>query len=189
MRIALDIDSTLHPYWTGFAEAARRRFGVDLPYQDQVTWEIDRLRPEQVRALVEETHRAHNILAADPYPGAVEVVSGWHAEGHEIHVMSHRDAACHGPTEQWLRRIGLPFHSLDCSWDKVAGASARGIELLVDDSPLNLQRALDEGMAVATLAHPWNRELCDLEGIVCAPDWPALGRRLAPLLSGQRTPG
>jgi uncharacterized protein len=32
MRIALDIDSTLHHYWDTLSEAARNRFGIDLPY-------------------------------------------------------------------------------------------------------------------------------------------------------------
>jgi uncharacterized protein len=189
MKIAIDIDSTLHDYWAGLAAAARKRFGVDLPYDQQVTWGIDRLRPEQVRALVAETHRADNIRKATPYPGAVETVRAWYEAGHEIHVMSHRDAACHEPTAAWLDHIGLPYHALDCTEDKVAGAVALNIELLVDDSPDTLERALEEGMAVATLSHPWNRDLCEVEGIVTAPDWPTLAERLAPLLSGQRAAG
>lgn len=189
MRIALDIDSTLHHYWPGFAAAARRRFGIDLPYDEQVTWDIDRLRPEQVRAVVAETHRPEKILAAEPYPGAVEAVRSWRADGHEIHVMSHRDPGCHEATAEWLDRIGLPYDGLECTDDKVAGAVALGIDLLIDDSPPTLERALEEGIAVATLLHPWNRELCEIEGIVTAEDWPTLAARLAPLLAGQRARG
>ncbi len=47
MKIAIDIDSTLHPYWDQFAAAAKRRFGVDLPYEHQVTWTIAQLRPSR----------------------------------------------------------------------------------------------------------------------------------------------
>ena len=57
-----------------------------------------------------------------------------------------------------------------------------GIELLIDDSPLNLARAIEHGIIVATIAHPWNRELCEEEDIICASDWRALGTRLDPLL-------
>ena len=32
MRIAIDIDSTLHHYWGELAQSAKRRFGVELPY-------------------------------------------------------------------------------------------------------------------------------------------------------------
>jgi uncharacterized HAD superfamily protein len=186
LRIAVDIDSTLHHYWDLFASAAKRRFGVELPYQDQL-WHIDRLRPEQVKACVAETHRDENILAAEPYPGAVEAIAAWREAGHFIHITSHRHDGAHEATERWLQRIGLPYDELYCSDDKVARCSEIGIDLLIDDSPVNLQAAVDAGIAVATIEHPWNREICETEDVVCAEDWPELARRLAPLLEGART--
>ena len=183
MRIAIDIDSTLHHYWDQFEAAAKRRFGVELPYEDQL-WHIDRLRPEQVKACVAETHSDEQILAAEPYPGAVEAVRAWQEAGHFIHITSHRDTAAHHATERWLEAIGLPYDELYCSWDKVARCREIGIELLIDDSPVNLEAAVDAGLRAATLAHPWNRDVCEEEDIVCAPDWPALARALEPILQG-----
>jgi len=182
MRIAIDIDSTLHHYWDQFEEAAKRRFGVDLPYSDQA-WEIDRLRPEQVRACVAETHREQQILAAQPYPGAVETVTAWHEAGHFIHVTSHRSPEAHEATAAWLERIGLPYDELYCSDDKVARCREIGIDLLIDDSPVNLRDAVDAGISAATLAHPWNRDVCEEEDVVCAEDWAALRRLLEPVLA------
>ena len=182
MRIAIDIDSTLHHYWDQLAAAAKRRFGVDLPYDCQMTWEIRQLRPEQLRLCVEETHRDGSVLAAEPYPGAVETVNAWHAAGHFIHVTSHRADACHGATGQWLDRIGLRYDELYCSYDKVARCREIGIELLIDDSPVNLLAALDQDIKAATIAHPWNRDVCETEDVVCAPDWPSLAAALAPVL-------
>jgi uncharacterized HAD superfamily protein len=184
MRIAIDIDSTLHDYWPVLVEAARRRFGVELPYEEQVTWEIAELRPEQLRVVVDETHTEEHILAAVPYPGAVETVSAWHAAGHFIHVTSHRRADARAATETWLQRIGMPYDELYCSTDKVARAREIGIDLLIDDAPETLSKALEAGMTVATLMHPWNEDICEEEDIVCAPDWPALRERLRPLLEG-----
>jgi hypothetical protein len=181
VRIAIDIDSTLHPYWDQFEAAAKRRFGVDLPYAEQ-RWEIDRLRPEQVRACVAETHGDERILAAEPYPHAVETVRAWKVAGHFIHITSHRDAGAHDATARWLERIGLPYDELYCSWDKVARCREIGIDLLIDDSPVNLAAAVDAGLRAATLRHPWNRDICEEEDIVCAEDWPALGRALEPVL-------
>lgn len=190
MKIAIDIDSTLHHYWDAFAAAAKRRFGLDLPYDEQVSWSIERLRPEQVRACVEETHLDANVLAADPYPGAVDVVRGWHDAGHWIHITSHRADEAHDATVRWLERIGLPFDDLHCSYDKIARARELGIEVLVDDSPVNLCRALEAGMVAATLRHPWNRDLLEEEDVVAADDWAGLGQALAPvLLRGGRGPG
>jgi len=186
VRIAIDIDSTLHHYWDQLESAAKRRFGVELPYGEQLVWNIDRLRPEQVQACVAETHTDEQILRAKPYPGAVETVRAWHEAGHFIHVTSHRRIEAHGATERWLQRIELPYDELYCSMDKVARCREIGIELLIDDSPENLLAAVDAGIAAATLEHPWNREICEEEDIVCASDWSELARRLEPILEGAR---
>jgi uncharacterized HAD superfamily protein len=183
VRIAIDIDSTLHHYWDQLAAAAKRRFGVDLPYEDQVTWAVDKLRPEQLRACVRETHRDENVLAAIPYPGAVATVRRWHETGHFILITSHRAVECNDATRRWLADIALPYDLLHCSYDKISHCVEHGVDLLVDDSPVNLADALDAGMAAATLRHPWNADLCESEPVVCAPDWPALATALEPRLS------
>ena len=183
MKIAIDIDSTLHHYWDQFAAAAKRRFGVDLPYEQQVTWTIGQLRPEQVRVCVAETHGAENVRRAEPYPGAVEVIGRWKEQGHFIHITSHRDTAAQGITEEWLERVGVEYDELYCSYDKVARCAEIGIDVLIDDSPVNLLRAIDHGIAAATLLHPWNRELVETEDVIAADDWPGLERELAPILT------
>ena len=78
------------------------------------------------------------MLAAEPYPGAVEAIRGWHEAGHFIHVTSHRTTEAHDATERWLEQIGLPYDELYCSFDKVARCREIGIEVLIDDSPVTL---------------------------------------------------
>lgn len=183
MRIAIDIDSTLHDYWSLFSKLAHKRFGVALAYEDQITYDIDRLRPEQVDALTAETHKAVHVLGATPYEGAVEVVNGWHAAGHFIHVTSHRAQSSHEPTTRWLDQIGIAYDELYCSWDKITRCAEIEIDLLIDDSPDNILRAQERGIVPATILHPWNRELCEEEGVIAAADWHDLARRLEPLLT------
>jgi uncharacterized HAD superfamily protein len=183
MRIAIDIDSTLHHYWDLFALLARRRFGVTLPYDEQVTWDVLPLRREQIAALVNESHRPEHVLAAEPYADAVATVRAWHAAGHFIHVTSHRSQDAHAVTSEWLEQIGLPFDELFCSWDKVARCAAIDIDVLIDDSPRNILGALEHGIVPATIAHPWNRDVCAEEGVICAADWRELGTLLAPVLA------
>lgn len=180
MRLAIDIDSTLHPYWDQLAEIAKRRYGVDLPYDEQATWAIDRLTPEQLKVIVEETHRADHVLAAEPYPGAVEAITRWHEQGHFIHITSHRTTDAHPHTAEWLERINLPHDDLYCSSDKISRCVELQIDVLIDDSPDNLRRAADVGITAATLEHPWNR---GLPGVISAPDWPTLAHRLEPHLT------
>jgi uncharacterized HAD superfamily protein len=180
VRLAIDIDSTLHPYWDQLAEIAQRRFGVELPYDTQSTWAIDSLGPEQLKACVEETHTPEHVLAAEPYPGAVEAIQKWHEGGHFIHITSHRATDAHPHTSEWLNQIGLPHDELYCSYDKIARCLEIGIDILIDDSPVNLVRAVEAGITAATIEHPWNREL---EDVILAPDWPTLALRLEPLLA------
>jgi uncharacterized protein len=188
MRIAIDIDSTLHHYWDVLSAVSLSRFGVELPYEEQFTWGITRLRPEQLALCIEESHSDERILAGTPYPGAVEAVRRWHERaGHFIHITSHRARDRRHATVRWLERIGLPFDDLHCSYDKVSRCAELEIDLLIDDGPLNLAAALERGIAAATIRHPWNRDLCEEEDVICARDWPELERLLEPLLARQGT--
>lgn len=185
-RIAIDIDSTLHHYWDVLSAAARRRFGIELPYEEQLDWGITRLKPEQLALCIEETHCPEAILDAEPYPDAVQTVRAWHEQGHYIHITSHRADIAQDATAAWLERIGLPHDDLHCSFDKVARCMELEIDVLIDDSPVNIARALEAGITTATIAHPWNRDVCEEEDVVCAADWRELAQRLAPVLAGQR---
>jgi uncharacterized protein len=187
MRIALDIDSTLHHYWDVLSEVSARRFGVELPYEEQLTWGMTRLRPEQLALCIKESHSDASILAGVPYPGAVETVRDWHASGHFVCVTSHRETSCSGATAAWLERIGLPFDVLHCSFEKIARCVELEIDLLIDDGPMNILGALEHGIAAATILHPWNEEVCEEEDVISARDWSELARCLGPLLSSGRT--
>jgi phosphoglycolate phosphatase-like HAD superfamily hydrolase len=188
MRIAIDVDSTLHHYWDVLSDAARRRFGIELPYEEQFTWGITRLREEQLRCCIEETHCDQAILAGRPYADAVETVNRWHAAGHFIHITTHRPERAHAATEQWLRAIGLAFDELYCSFDKVGRCREIGIDLLIDDSPHNLHAAIEEGILAATLVHPWNEDVCETEDVIAAQHWADLAAKLEPIVSGARRP-
>jgi uncharacterized protein len=183
MRIAIDVDSTLHHHWDVLSEISLRRFGVELPYEEQFTWGITRLRPDQLELCIAETHTDELILAGRPYPGAVETVRGWSEEGHFIHITSHRERDCAPATAEWLQSIGVPFDDLCCSYDKVTRCVELDIDVLIDDSPLNISAAIERRIATATILHPWNAELCEVEDVLGAHDWRELSLLLAPLLS------
>jgi len=181
-RIALDIDSTLHHYWELLQRVARDRYGVDLPYEEQRDWGITALERDALIHCVEETHSDENIEAAVPYPGAVETVRAWHEAGHWIHVTSHRRDSAGPATARWLEAIGMPYDDLHCSFDKVSRCVELGIDVLVDDSPVNIARARERGIVAATIAHPWNEDLAH-DGVVVAKDWYELREKLEPHLA------
>ena len=186
MRIAIDIDSTLHHHWPLLAAAAKRRFGVELPYEQQFAWTTRRLSEEQLRVCIEDTHSDEAIAGARPYAHAVETVNGWYGAGHRIHITSHRAERSLIATRRWLNDIGLRHDEIYCGRDKVARCREIGIELLIDDSPNTILRALDAGILAATLRHPWNEHVCDDPRVVCAVDWPELARVLQPVLAHDR---
>ena len=185
-RIALDIDSTLHHYWDLFRSIVHARTGVDLAYEDQTDWGIARIPQESLREAVMETHSDENIAGAEPYPGAVETIQAWHAQGHWIHVTSHRAVSCAPATARWLEDVGIPFDDLHCSYDKVTRCVELGIDILVDDSPVNLERAWADGIVGATILHPWNSHFEGHEGVVVADNWEELRERLEPRLERLR---
>jgi uncharacterized protein len=185
-RIALDIDSTLHHYWDLLQRIAQERYGVDLPYEEQRDWGITALERDALVHCVEETHSDENVEAAEPYPGAVEAIKRWHDEGHWIHVTSHRRESAAAATARWLDRVGIPYDDLHCSFDKITRCVELDIDLLVDDSPVNITRARRAGMHAATIVHPWNEELVGEDGVVGGADWPELERKLRPLLARLR---
>jgi uncharacterized HAD superfamily protein len=186
-RIALDIDSTLHHYWDLIDSLSQRRFGVTLPYEEQTDWGITQLEPTQVRQLIAESHSDEHIETAEPYAGAVETVAKWHDEGHWIHITSHRAERTREATRRWLERIQMPYDDLHCSYDKVTRCVELDIDVLVDDSPVNLESAREQGIVAATIVHPWNAEIVEREGIIGARDWQELSKLLEPVLSRTRT--
>ena len=119
MRIAIDIDSTLHHYWDQFARGRQRRFGVELPYERQTTWGDHAAEPEQVHACVRETHSQQFIAAAVPYPGAVETVNAGTppATSSTSPAIARRTRTTR--PSRWLEAIGLRHDELYCSYDKI----------------------------------------------------------------------
>jgi uncharacterized protein len=182
-RIALDVDSTLHHYWDLLARVVRERGGGELDYAQQRSWGITTVPRELLVECVAETHSFDNVLAAEPYPGAVETVRRWHGDGHWIHVTSHRTSAAAEATAAWLDRIGMPYDDLHLSFDKVSRCVQLGVQVLVDDSSVNLLRAHEEGILGATIVHPWNERLVAEDGVLGGRDWVELERRLAPVLA------
>ncbi len=182
-RIALDIDSTLHPYWDLLQRVVRERHGLELPYEEQYEWGISALDRATVVDCIEETHSDENIAAGVPYPGAVDTVREWREAGHWIHVTSHRRSVTRAATAGWLDAVGVPYDDLHCSFDKVGRCVEIGIDVLVDDSPLTIAKAGQAGILPATLIHPWNEQLVEREGVIAARDWSGLRERLDPVLA------
>ena len=168
-RIALDIDSTLHHYWDLLERIAQERYGVALPYAEQRDWGITALEREQLIACVEETHTDENIEARRALRGRGRGGAPL-ARGRPL---DPRDQ----PPPRVLRaghpplaggRWASPTTTCTARFDKITRCVELDIDLLVDDSPVNITRAREQGMLAATLIHPWNEELVERDGVIGA---------------------
>ncbi len=184
VRLAIDIDSTLHHHWPLVAAAAERRYGVELPYEQQFPSAGRRLSEEQLRVCIEDTHTDEAIAGARPYPHAVETVNRWYDAGHFVEITSHRAERSLAATRRWLSTSACATTSSSAARTRSRAVEQIGIDLLVDDLPDTLLRARDAGILVAALRHPWNAHVCDEPEVTCAAGWRELARVLEPVLAG-----
>jgi hypothetical protein len=77
----------------------------------------------------------------------------------------------------------MPYDDLHCSFDKVSRCVELGIDVLVDDSPVNLRKAKEAGIVAATLIHPWNEEVVAAGDAIGAASWDELRVKLEPVLA------
>ncbi len=69
MRIAIDIDSTLHHYWDVLSEVSVAAFRSGAPLRGAVHLGDHRLREEQLALCIEESHSDEQILVKQTVSG------------------------------------------------------------------------------------------------------------------------
>ena len=156
------------PTGTSSPTVAQRRFGIDLPYETQSRGRSTGCEPEQLKACVEETHRAEHVLAAEPYPGAVETIRAWHERG-PLH-----------PHHLPPRRRRPPAHERVAGPDRPAPRRAVLLRRQARPLPGDRDRGADRRLAGQPAARASRRgspprrsrtrgtETCDEDVIMCA---------------------
>jgi hypothetical protein len=77
------------------------------------------------------------------------------AHGYHITIASHRSPEHTAPTEKWLQRHGLVYDELHLSHKKTDIYSS-STDVVVDDIPQFLERAVECGAKAVGLMFPWN---------------------------------
>lgn len=181
--ILVDIDSTLYDSDPLFAKYLQQLHGVSMGEIERWDFWRDHMTARDFAVLIRDHyHSPAEILAATPYPGAVEAVGSWYAAGAAIYVASDRNSRrTGGATRAWLAAIELPHTELvmRTPFDKVTYALESGIALIIDDKPGTLIQAVESGLAAATILHAYNRDAVAAHPeIIAAPDWPTLRRKV-----------
>jgi hypothetical protein len=156
-RIAIiDIDNTLWQFSDAFY-LELKKINKDFPKPDQ--WSTyDFLEGYcSVEDFVAAINKIHHNQDSDqylPYPESRDFLSSLKEHGFHIIIASHRTKETKQPTERWLARHGLPFDELHLSLDKTVLFPTA--DVVVDDSPLTLEKAIENGAMGAGLLFAWN---------------------------------
>jgi uncharacterized HAD superfamily protein len=170
---------------TVIRDVLQRLYGLDLPEAAQVSWTPWRevgLTDEQGMKVLDACHTDQEILRQIPFPEVVATVKKWVAAGVEIHVVSHRNPQSAPATIAWLAQIGLPYQVIVLHYtiDKFAYVQKNQIDLIIDDKPTLIERAVKNGLPIATLWYPYDQVLFSQypDAIVVGANWRELRTNL-----------
>lgn len=159
MKIGIDIDGVLYDFVTSIHAYAERKLGRTLPrnfdrwgfFFDE--WGLDWLAFCQLMedgcAEGELYHRGE--LAE----GAADVIRMLAKLGHEVIFATARGAYAEAATRAWLDSHGLYHELVVAAEDK----TTLGLDVLLDDSPANIEAARAAGIRGVTFDQPWNRHV------------------------------
>lgn len=153
----IDIDNTL---WQ-FSDALYvelKKINVDCATPDQ--WDLFNIWEhycsfEEFIAVINTIHCNQDSHHYRPYPEAQRFLSTLRGSGFHVIIASHRTPESTAPTERWLARHGLLYDELHLSYDKTV--LFPDADIVVDDLPRTLEKAVEQGALAAGLQFPWNR--------------------------------
>jgi len=105
-------------------------------------------------AAINSIHHNQDSDRYKPYPESQEFLLSLKEHGFHIILASHRMPTTRQPTERWLARHRLPYDELHLSLDKTVLFPKA--DVVVDDAPRTLEKAIESGALGAGLLFPWN---------------------------------
>ncbi len=152
----IDIDNTLWQFSDAFY-LELTKINSDFPTPDRWrTYDIweGYCSVEDFIAAINTIHHHQDSDRYQPYPESRDFLSSLREHGFHIIIASHRTPETIQVTERWLARHGLLYDELHLSLDKTVLFPRA--DIVVDDSPLTLEKAIESGALGAGLSFPWN---------------------------------
>jgi FMN phosphatase YigB (HAD superfamily) len=155
-RIIVDIDNTL---WNLAPELWDALMKVNPQMPPPALWggrkAIEQYLPiKEFFRLLKEIHMRQETYT--PFPESEFFLTSLRKRGFYIIIASHRHQETYGPTVNWLGKNRLVFDEIHLSYDK--SVLFPNSIALVDDSPMNLQKAVEAGILGTGLLFPWNEK-------------------------------
>ena len=156
----IDIDNTLWQFSDAFyleLKKINRNFPTPDHWCTYDIWE-GYCSVEDFIAAINRIHQNQDSDQYQPYPESRGFLSALNTHGFHIILASHRMKEMRQPTERWLARHRLPYDELHLSLDKTVLFPTA--DVVVDDSPLTLVKAIESGASGGRAAVPLEQDLC-----------------------------
>ena len=158
-RAIIDIDNTLWHFCDALHEELQK-INENFPAPHRWThwdmWETYCSLNEFLGA-VNAVHLNQHSEKYLPYPEARDFLINLKKNGYHITIASHRSPDYRRQTERWLEKHELVYDELHLSFHKTQ-LFTESTEVVVDDSPHVLEKAVNKGVMATGLLFPWNRE-------------------------------
>ena len=153
-RIVVDIDNTL---WNLAPELWAKLKQVNPAMPSPAEWgsrqSIERFLPiKEFFRVLKEIHMRQESYP--PFPESESFLRGLRERGFYLVIASHRSSDTYESTVRWMKKYRLGYDEIHLSYDK--SVLFPDSIALVDDSPVNLHKAVEAGIVGTGLLCPWN---------------------------------
>ncbi len=158
----VDIDNTLWQFCDALYERLRK-VNENFPSPESWThWDLweGYCSEADFSSAVNAVHLNQDSDSYLPYPEAKDFLINLKANDYHITIASHRSPDYRKQTEKWLEMHGLVYNELHLSFDKTR-LFDKSTDVVVDDAPQVLEKAVEAGVMAAGLLFPWNQAYSD----------------------------
>lgn len=181
VRVGLDIDNTSGDFTDGLRQHVLRVTGRDPQlYPDPEHYSLVDSNwfssKEEFLSHFQESERQGIYRRMRAFDGLKKNVQRLIADGAEIHIVTARNQAWEADTRDWLRRTGIPFHSITFTDSK---EKLDHVDVYLDDADYQLEKLEKHGKKVVAFDQLYNRHLSHMPRVKHWDDVPAMIKKVA----------
>lgn len=177
-KIMLDIDATIYPV----VDALRLIPGGENCWMDGCKeWaDLGKMCRGDVADIFDQASSFEIMKKVGLFPGARSGVRKLYSAGVQIDIVTHRGEDNLWALKDFLSFEGIEYHRIlsDLTVDKVDYCLEHGINIIIDDHPEIIEKALSEGLQPVTMVWPYNEKVANHPGVTGVYDWLAMTREV-----------
>jgi 5'(3')-deoxyribonucleotidase len=157
-KAVVDIDNTLWHFCDVLYERLKSINGAMPPPDDWTDWDFweNYCSKEEFVDAIQYIQMNQDDDRHLPYPEARDFLSTLKKHNFHIIIASHRTPESIKQTHRWLVKHSLAFDEVHLSYDKTVLFDG-SCDIVVDDSPHVLEKAVEKGILATGLVFPWNQ--------------------------------